>query len=104
MSSVCESIKKGLDEAIAYEKGGGKARTMKLTVEPVRHFRADEVKKIRNDLGMTQSLFAGFIGVSQKTVEAWESGKNVPNGPASRILSMVQADPQLPERYNIVQR
>ena len=51
---------------------------------------------------MSQRTFASYMGVSDKTVEAWESGRNIPNGPASRILSMLQADPNLPERYHIV--
>ena len=51
---------------------------------------------------MTQVLFAGFMGVSSKTVEAWEAGRNMPDGPARRILSMLQADPELPQRFHIV--
>ena len=60
------------------------------------------IKSIRNDLGMTQVLFAGFMGVSPKTVEAWEAGRNMPDGPARRILAMVKLDPYLPQRMNIV--
>ena len=51
---------------------------------------------------MTQYIFAGAMGVSQKTVEAWEAGRNVPNGPASRMLSMLKSDPDLLEKYHIV--
>ena len=47
-------------------------------------------------------LFAGFMGVSTKTVEAWEAGRNMPDGPARRILAMLKVDPGLPQRLNIV--
>ena len=31
-----------------------------------------------------------YMGVSAKTVEAWEAGTNRPSGTASRILSMME--------------
>lgn len=65
---------------------------------PVREYEACEIKAIRNGLGMTQAVFALFMGVSKKTVEAWEAGRNMPDGPARRLLAMVQADPHLAER------
>lgn len=35
---------------------------------------APEVARIRKELGLSQSEFAGAIGVSQGTVSRWESG------------------------------
>ncbi len=72
------------------------------TFAPPREYGACEIKEIRNSLGMTQAVFALFMGVSKKTVEAWESGRNMPDGPARRLLAMVQADPEIPARYGIV--
>ena len=43
-------------------------------------------------LNMTQALFANMIGISKKTVEAWESGRNIPMGPASRELDLLAED------------
>ena len=63
---------------------------------------AEEIKGIRNRLNMTQAVFALFMGVSKKTVEAWESGQNIPNGPSLRLLWMAEQDPGFPERYGIV--
>ena len=39
---------------------------------------------------MTQALFADYMGVSPKTVEAWENGKNHPTGSACRLISMLE--------------
>ncbi|EKO34356.1 hypothetical protein LEP1GSC161_3268 [Leptospira santarosai str. CBC1416] len=30
------------------------------------------------------------MGVSAKTIEAWESGKNIPQGPAQRMLFILK--------------
>ena len=99
---VYDGIIKGLNEAVAYKEGKIKARTKIMSIEPVPEFEANEIKSIRNELGMTQVLFAGFMGVSTKTVEAWEAGRNMPDGPARRILAMIKMDPGLPQRLNIV--
>lgn len=100
--NVYEGIMQGLQEAVAYNDGKMKARTKTMHVEPVPDFNAPEIKHIRDELGMTQVLFAGFMGVSAKTIEAWESGRNTPNGPARRILAMLQTDPHLPQKLNII--
>ena len=99
---VYEGIMQGLNEAIAYNEGNVKARTKTMSIEPVPDFKAAEIKQIRKELGMTQVLFAEFMGVSTKTVEAWEAGRNMPDGPARRILAMLQIDPTLPQKLNIV--
>ena len=102
--SVYKSITKGLKEAIEYEKGGVRARTAKVRVEPLKKFNRAEIKAIRNNTKMTQVTFARFLGVSPKTVEAWEAGRNIPDGPARRILSMLKQDPDIPEKYKIIVR
>ena len=101
---VYDGIMQGLEEAIAYNEGKIKARTKTMSISPVPDFEATEIKNIRNELGMTQVLFAGFMGVSTKTVEAWEAGRNTPDGPARRMLSMLKADPTLPQRFNIISK
>ncbi len=101
---VYKSIITGLDEAVGYEQGKVKARTAKYTVNPAPEFNALEIKNVRNSLQMTQATFAAVMGVSIKTVEAWESGRNVPIGTARRMLSLIKADPSLLRRYNIISR
>lgn len=100
---VYESIITGLTEAIGYEKGTVKARKEMCTVNPAPAFSAQEIKSIRVSLQMTQAIFAEVLGVSKKTVEAWEAGTNAPIGTARRMLSMLKADPSLPVKYNIIQ-
>ena len=99
---VYDGIMQGLEEAVAYNEGKIKARTNTMSISPVPDFKATEIKGIRNELGMTQVLFAGLMGVSTKTVEAWEAGRNMPDGPARRFLAMLKVDPALPQKLNII--
>ena len=71
---IYDQIKAGLEEAIAYEQGTLKAKTTKLSVEPLKHYDASQIKAIRKSTGLTQVTFAHYMGVSPKTVEAWEAG------------------------------
>ncbi len=99
---VFDDIKKGLEQAIDYEKGDLKAKTTTLSITPVDRFIPSEIKQIRTSTGLTQVLFAKFLGVSVKTVEAWESGRNHPEGAACRLLTMTKNDPAFPLKSGIV--
>lgn len=100
--NVFESIMTGLNEAVDYEKGKISAPKTKLTIEPLPDISSDDIKAIRNKLGFTQAMFAAVIGVSTKTVEAWETGTNRPIGPARRMISLIQLNPKILESCHII--
>ena len=103
MSMVFDSIVQGLSEAIEDAKSDDKKLNRRtVTIIPVKKYEADEVKRIRKSVNMSQSLFANYIGVSVKTLEAWESGTNHPSGAASRLLNMMEMDKELIEKYPFV--
>ena len=103
MSSVFESIMTGLSEAIEDTQSEKKKLLRKtVTILPVKEYQADQIKLIRKSVNMSQKLFASYLGVSEKTVEAWESGKNHPSGAASRILTMMELDNDLTNRFPFV--
>ena len=90
MKSLFDDLTTGLQQAIDYEKGAGKAKTRTLMIDPVKKYSNDEIKAIRNKAGMTQAVFANYMGVSKKTVEAWELGRTHPTGPAYRLLDILE--------------
>lgn len=99
---VFDDIKLGLEQAIEYEKGTLKARKTTLSILPLDTFTSEEIKEIRNKTGLTQALFAKYMGVSIKTVEAWEAGRNQPDGAARRLLAITRANPSFPMVSGIV--
>lgn len=104
MSEMYGSIMKGLAEAI--EDAGHSKKNLKrrmVTIIPVKNYSAREVKEIRKRTGLSQRLFAGYMGVSVKTVEAWEAGTNCPSGSSSRILSMMEMNADLTKEFPFVQ-
>lgn len=83
------NIVKGLNEAIQYEKGLLKGKRHVVMVKSLPDYKAEDIRNIRVKLKLSQSTFAQIIGVSQKTIEAWEVGRNIPNGPSQRMLELL---------------
>ena len=57
-------------------------------------FAEPDVKAIREKIGLSQSKFAGLIGVSVRTLQNWEQGHRHPTGPAKVLLKLVQSNPE----------
>lgn len=90
MSEFFDSLMTGLNEAVAIERGKLKGRKTVYEIQPIKKYNNIEIKHIRVAVGMTQVLFAHYMGVSTKTVEAWEKGTNRPTGTACRLISMLE--------------
>ena len=97
--SVYESIMQGLNEAVDYQQGKITARKKRLTIKPVDSFNNKDIKQIRQRTGLSQVMFAGSLGVSPKTIEAWENGRNKPEGASRRLLEIVRDDPSILARF-----
>lgn len=100
--AIFDDIKLGLEQAVEYEKGNLNAKKTTITILPLDTFTASEIKEIRIKAGMTQASFAKYLGVSVKTVEAWEAGRNHPEGAACRMLSLTRTNPQFPVLSGII--
>ena len=53
------------------------------------------VKELRQKLNMTQAVFAEILGVTKKTIEKWEQGKNPVKGCSARLLYALNENPEL---------
>lgn len=88
----------GLNEALAYEKGKAKAET----IARKRSLPDVDVAKVRNSLCMTQKSFASMLGVSCRTVEAWECGKSNPAPTAIKLMYLISNDHSLVQKLQNV--
>lgn len=101
--SVYNSIMRGLTEAIKYEKSELKnVKVDRVNIASLPRFNAQQIRVLRERHKLTQQVFADVLGVSKKTVEAWEAGRNTPNGPAQRMLGLMDKDDNLLEKYAIM--
>jgi putative transcriptional regulator len=68
-------------------------RRVQLDLQPA-HYDRKSIKKVRAVLGASQAVFARFLGVSVKTVQAWEQGINTPTEIARRFMDEIRQNPQ----------
>lgn len=76
----------------------GKIKRGESRPSRVFEFKPVNIKKIRNDLHVSQPVFARMIGVSPKTLRNWEQGRRQPTGPARALLKVVQDYPEVVAR------
>lgn len=81
-------ILEGIRDIKAYKAGtkGLRVHSLKEPASP---------KVIRAKLKLSQSAFAGLMGVSLRTVQDWEQGRRRPSGPAIALLRIAEQKPDV---------
>ena len=102
MSRAYASIMKGLEEIKAHNEGKIQLKTSTIEIKPPPVCNDTVVKKLRADLRLSQTAFAAVMGVSKKTVEAWESARNTPSGSSCRLIEVIRKDTSILERGKII--
>ena len=91
-----EEIKKSLMEVKDFQEGKLELKPIKrrkVEVEPPENFDSETIKSIRQTISLSQSGLADILGISVKTVQAWEANRSNPLGPAARILAILRDEP-----------
>ncbi|GAA4407917.1 helix-turn-helix domain-containing protein [Quisquiliibacterium transsilvanicum] len=86
MKKGFESIRRGLEEAVAHAQGKGDGVR-------VHRPRPVDVKALRTRIGLSQTEFAERFGVSVATLRHWERGDRAPHGPALVLLNVIDRNP-----------
>ena len=81
-------------EALEHAEGKRDLRTTVLPPSP-RPMRAREIRILRRKMSASQAVFARYLNVSTKLVQAWEGERRSPDGPALLLLRLAQANPAI---------
>ncbi len=73
---------------------------MKTYVTP-KSINADDVKRLRAKLGMTQREFALFCNVSKPTIERWEMSEKEITGPVTLLAQIMQLHPEIEDELTL---
>ena len=88
-------------EAVEIERGEKEPARIKrytaaeATVEAPPQYVPGRIKEIRNQMALSQPVFASALNVSPETVRAWEQGKRRPDGPTLRLLEVAEQHPEV---------
>lgn len=85
---IGQEILEGIREVKAYKAGKKALRTHTLKAPA-------PVRDIRTKLRLSQSAFAGLMGVSVRTIQDWEQGRRKPSGPAVALLRIAEQKPDV---------
>lgn len=86
--NIGQEILDGIKEIKRFKKGEISLSAHTLS-EP------SAAKAIRKRLKLSQSAFAGLMGVSPRTIQDWEQGRRSPQGPAKSLLRIAEQHPEI---------
>lgn len=84
-------------EALEHAQGKRSLRTTTLPLQP-KPLNGRAVKRVRATLHASQAVFASYLNVSTKLVQAWEADRRSPEGPALVLLHIAAEQPAVLER------
>lgn len=85
MDKEMEQFQNDLLKSVRQMKTGkGRTTTVKVSI----------ATEARNRVGLSQSAFAGLLGVSVRTLQDWEQGRREPSGAAKTLLRIAARNPE----------
>jgi len=89
--SITEMVRESLDALSTVKDVSQSIREFnKLQYPEPRHYKPKDIQRIRKKLHVSQAVFAHLLNTKITTVQKWERGVNEPNGPASRLLQILE--------------
>ena len=91
----------GMQEAVAIAEGRlepAKRRRVTLRhacIDEPPSYSPSDVLAIRSELNVSQAVFGALLNVSTSTVQGWEQGSRVPDGPSRRLLELARKHPEV---------
>src|SRR3954468_18387517 len=71
-------------------------RVSELVLPPrIKRIKAKEIACIRQELNVSQPVFAALLNVPLATARSWEQGKRKPSGAALRLLDLARQRPKI---------
>ena len=93
--NLFNELQGSLQEAVAFKKGDKRKGRMVVREIPTPDYTGSDVHRIRQQLQLSQNGLAVALGVSKRTVEAWEAGRNIPSQTACRLIYLIEKDRSL---------
>jgi putative transcriptional regulator len=82
---------------LALQHARGERHDLRTTVLPAppKPMKKQEIVKLRQQLNLSQAVFASVLNVSVKTVQAWEQGLRQPSDAALKLLTIAKKHPEV---------
>lgn len=85
--------------ALAEERQGKRTlRTHAVEYKPAPKMTPNELRRLRERLKISRTLFAAYLRTNVRTLENWEQGRAKPNAQAALLINLVKQYPDTVER------
>lgn len=92
--SIGSTIQDLLDIGISTSFTTKELNTLGVKI-PIVDVSAEEIKKIRSTIHLSQTVFAKLLNVSPSSVKQWEQGKRIPTGATKVLLELLEKEPHI---------
>ena len=91
-NELVRAVKGGIE---ALREGRG-LRLSRITIPPPPKYTSKQIASLRREkLRMSQAVFARYMGVSPRIIQAWEQGWRKPSTPARRLIQLAARKPDV---------
>ena len=91
--NVYEVMQRSLCDALDYQRGQAIDLRESEIPAPPKRMKPEEIRRVRESLNASQAVFASFLCVSTKAIQAWEQGIRRPQSSALRLLDIAKNNP-----------
>jgi len=91
-----QKLIKGLKEVLEFEQGRKTLNVSEVNLPQMPPgWTQKQIIRLRTErLGVSQPLFASYLGVSVGALRSWEQGLKHPSSTARRLLQVLSKDPE----------
>ena len=88
-------LQEAVRDAAAYQRGERKDLKVSRFMSTPKPLKPVEIRRIRRQLGISQPVFARYLGTSVACVRSWEQGSRRPQNTALRLLRLARKNPAI---------
>jgi putative transcriptional regulator len=92
--SICETVQDLMNSGIKTSFTTKELNSLGVSIPDV-HLSTIQIKEIREQMNLSQTVFAKLLNVSPSSIRQWEQGKRQPTGATQVLLELLKKRPHL---------
>lgn len=92
--NIYNELMQGMQELQDYQDGKITLKSFKATKRAPMSIDPEELRSVRENLNLSQAVFAYYLHTGETTYQNWEQGRAKPNAQAVLLIRMVQQNPE----------
>jgi len=96
MKEAMGSLTQGLlDAGLGTPFTAKELNVLGVKIPEIKKITPSRIKRIRDKINISQTVFARLLNVSASSIRQWEQGKRFPTGSTKVLLDLLDKEPQV---------